>query len=139
MGLTAETLEMLSSNRLASRGFSPSLIPHPSGGRTVPSFLDAAFGLTTLGLAPLGHAPLVLEPGHLRISRRGRTGYAKQQSQAIDRELRPVRRDRREPAAIGSIVEREPAPSVFVGETNGVVRDGVPNYPPGTGLVIEIS
>ena len=102
-------------------------------------FVDAAFGLTTLRLAPLGHAPLVLEPGHLRIGRHGRAGNAEQQGEAIDRELRPVRRDRSEPAAIGSVVEREPAPSVFFRETNGAVRHGVPNYPPGTGLVIEFS
>ena len=103
------------------------------------SFVDAAFGLTALRLAPLGNASLVLEPGHLRISRHGRAGNVEQQSQAIDREFRPVRRDRRESAAVGSVVEREPAPSVFFGETNGAVRDGVPNYPPGTGLVIEFS
>ena len=102
-------------------------------------FVDAALGLTTLRLAPLGHAPLVFERGHLCISGRGRAGDAEQQGDAIDRELRPVRRDRSEPAAIGSVVEREPAPSVFFRETNGAVRLGVPNYPPGTGLVIEFS
>ena len=103
------------------------------------SFLDAAFGLTTLRVAPLGNAPLVLEPGHLRIGRYGRAGNVEQQGEAFGRELRPIRRDRRESAAIGSVIERQPAPSVFFAETNGAVRHGVPNYPSGTGLVLEFS
>jgi len=100
--------------------------------------LVAPFGLAPLRLAPLNMS-LVLEPRHRGIGGLGSAGNAEQQHEAVTRKVHPIRRNRSEPAAIGSVIEGQPASSVFARETNGAVRDRVPNYPPGTGLVIEFS